>query len=391
MQLRFTPPFYLKLTCYLIVIIALGYLMSIGQTILVPIILGILFAILLLPVARFFERRLRFSRSMASIFTTILFNVVLAGIIFIIGRQLTTVANDWPDFQEHFQEGFNDIMIWIQDTFGISMKDQSAYISQTTGKAVTRGGEIIGVTLLSLSSVILLLVFTFLFTFFMLMYRKHLAKFMLINFKEEYHPVVMEVLEQIQFMVKKYLIGLVIQMVIVSGLVFIALTIIGVKYAWLIALISGLINVLPYIGIFTALLIAVIVTFGTSPVSSVIFVIIAYVIIHAIDGNYVMPKIVGSKVKINSLIAMLGIVIGEHLWGIAGMFLAIPMIAIMKIVFDRIHELKAWGYLLGEEEDEEAPLFSSALGSIFKTGKKEISIEQMEKDRHEGCVEEEED
>ncbi|MEG0698191.1 MAG: AI-2E family transporter, partial [Algoriella sp.] len=74
---------------------------------------------------------------------------------------------------------------------------------------------------------------------------------------------------------------------------------------------------------------------------------------HAIDGNIVMPKIVGSKVKINSLIVVIGLVIGEMTWGVIGMFLSIPILALMKIIFDNVTELKPWGYLLGDDDSTE--------------------------------------
>ena len=76
---------------------------------------------------------------------------------------------------------------------------------------------------------------------------------------------------------------------------------------------------------------------------------------HLVDSNVLLPMIVGSKVKINALITVLGVIIGEMFWGIPGMFLSIPVIAISKVVFDRIDSLKPWGMLLGDEKDEEQP------------------------------------
>ncbi|CDT23065.1 Permease (fragment) [Sphingobacterium sp. PM2-P1-29] len=81
-----------------------------------------------------------------------------------------------------------------------------------------------------------------------------------------------------------------------------------------------------------------------------LIVIGALIIIHLIDSNFIVPKVVGSKVKVNSLFAMMAIIVGEMIWGISGMFLAIPILAICKIVMDRVKELKPWGFLLGEED-----------------------------------------
>ena len=74
---------------------------------------------------------------------------------------------------------------------------------------------------------------------------------------------------------------------------------------------------------------------------------------HLIDSNILLPVIVGSKVRINAFITLIGVVVGEMIWGISGMFLSIPVIAITKIIFDRIESLKAWGMLMGHEEVNE--------------------------------------
>lgn len=141
-------------------------------------------------------------------------------------------------------------------------------------------------------------------------------------------------------------------MTIVTILACAAYSIIGVKYSFLLGLITGIFNIIPYIGIFSSLLLTILITFATSTASHVLFVIIAVIAIHLVDSNYIMPKIVGSKVQINTLIALIGLVLGEMLWGITGMLLALPVIAVMKVVFDRVPSLNPWGMLLGDEEHE---------------------------------------
>ena len=132
---------------------------------------------------------------------------------------------------------------------------------------------------------------------------------------------------------------------------------------------------MPYIGIFIALLIGALITFATSGISHVLFIVIAIVVIHAIDGNIIMPRVVGSKVKINSLIVIIGLVIGEMLWGIAGMFLTIPVLAILKIIFDRVEGLQSWGFLMGE--DDEVPVFKSTFDKYFQKKKAELKSDEI--------------
>ncbi|HZH88336.1 MAG TPA: AI-2E family transporter, partial [Chitinophagaceae bacterium] len=170
-----------------------------------------------------------------------------------------------------------------------------------------------------------------------------------------------------QVMVKNYLIGLFFQMVIVSVLFIIAYSIIGVKYAILLAIMTGLLNIIPYVGIIFSMLLAMLIAFATGSPAQVAFIVIAVLIINAIDGNIVMPKIIGSKVKVNSLAVIIGMVIGEKVWGIMGMLLTIPILAMTKIIFDHIKELKPWGFLLGEDNTVIDNMDTSVIKSYFNT------------------------
>lgn len=348
-----TLPFYVKLACVLISILLLGYLAKIGDTILIPMILGLLFSLLLIPLSNFMEHKLRFPRTLAGILSVILFFGVLGYGLFLLASQLTLLKEDFPAFKEQIMDGAGKLQIWVSEQFGIQHKEQMEFINKTASKSVDSGTLFLGTALVSLSSLFILFVFTFLYTFFLLIYRGHIVKFLLFVNRVEDRPIVVDVVRQIQYVVKKYLIGLLIQMSLVSLLVFICLSLIGVKYSLLLALITGVFNVLPYVGIFSSMLIISILTFATSSLTHVVLVILALIIVHMIDSNFIVPKIVGSKVKVNSLFAMLSIIIGEMVWGISGMFLAIPILAIVKIVMDRIKELKPWGFLLGEEDSKD--------------------------------------
>jgi predicted PurR-regulated permease PerM len=112
--------------------------------------------------------------------------------------------------------------------------------------------------------------------------------------------------------------------------------------------------------IFTALI-----TLTTAAsMSQITWIFIGLWCIHFVDANFLMPRIVGSKVKINALITMLGAISGGLLIGIPGVFLALPTIAILKIIFDRIDELKPWGILLGDDTP------AIARKTIFKFSKR---------------------
>ncbi|MVN20842.1 AI-2E family transporter [Mucilaginibacter arboris] len=351
MALKSVPPFYTKLAMVLVSILALGYLAIHGKELLAPLIFAMLFSILLLPLAKFFENKVRLPRGAACGLSVILLIAAVGGIIYLVGSQISNLASDWPQLRDQVTTSFGNLQDWIAEHYDINAKKQMNYVHSATSKILDSSTVAISTTVLSLSSILLFLIFMMIDTFFLLLYRRLLMRFLVAVFKKDNSTVVYDVVERIQFIIRKYIIGLILEMTIVATVVCTVFLIGGIKYAFLLGLITGLFNIIPYIGIFTALLLSVLITFSTAAVGKVLLVLITIVAMHLIDSNILLPVIVGSKVKINALITILGVIIGEMLWGIPGMFLSIPVIAMTKIIFDRIESLKPWGVLLGDEEE----------------------------------------
>jgi predicted PurR-regulated permease PerM len=174
-------------------------------------------------------------------------------------------------------------------------------------------------------------------------------------------------MKTIKVSVQSYIIGLMIEFVIVSVLTAIGLMIIGVKYFILLGLITGLLNLIPYIGILIAGILSIVASLtGTTDLSIIAGIIIVNVIVQLLDNNLLVPMIVSSKVEINAIASIIGIIIGGLLGGITGMFLAIPLMAILKVIFDRIEELEPWGYLLSNDLPK---------SFVFKRKRKVVAIE----------------
>ncbi len=344
-----TTPFYKKLAYILICIIAIGYLVILGKELLSPLIFSILFSIVLLPVANALERRLRLPRSMAALASLLLFITSIALIVYFVGSQLTNLASDWPKFQEQLRASIDSLQNWIALKYNINANKQLTYWHNATTNMINSGTAFLGTTVLSVSSILLFLIFTLIDIFFLLLYRRLILKFLVSVFKEEHSKVVNSIVEQVQLIIRKYVLGLLLEMTIVSTVCCIAFWALGIKYAVLLGLLTGLLNLIPYIGIFTALVLSLLITFATSVATKILLVLIVIVSMHLIDSNILLPLIVGSKVKINAMITVSGVVIGEMIWGIPGMFLSIPVIAVLKIIFDRVETLQPWGMLLGEE------------------------------------------
>lgn len=350
-------PFYIKLAAVLFSLFAIGYLVILAKDILSPLIFSCLFSILLLPVAQFFEFKLRLPRSAASMISVLLLLSLIGALIYVIGSQIADLVKDWPEFQAQISRSLWELRGWVQDHFHITRGKQLKVVNSATSKVLSPDTAAVGATILSLSSILLFLIFTFIYSFFFLLYRSLILKFLESVFLKENKATVYEVIEQVQYIIRKYIIGLLIEMGIVAAAVSAAFSLMGIQYAILLGLITGLFNIIPYIGIFTALVISVLVTLGTSPDSTkAIWVIVTLVLTHLIDSNVLLPLVVGSKVRINALITVLGVVVGEMIWGIPGMFLSIPVIAVLKIIFDHVESLQPWGIILGDEEKKQNKL-----------------------------------
>jgi predicted PurR-regulated permease PerM len=342
-------PFYERLSLILIGIIALGFLVNEGKELLDPLIFGFLFAILLLPISNFLEKKLRLHRSASSFLSILLLTAFIGGIFYLVGSQISNLAEDWPMLKNQIGQSANDLQQWIQSAFHINMVKQAAYVHNATNKIINSSASVIGTTFGAVSSLMLFYAFIFIFTFLILFYRRLLIRFLLYVFRDENEAVVIDVVENIQTILRKYILGLLLEMFIVACVACTIFWIIGIKYAALLGIITGLFNIIPYIGIFSALILSTAITFATSAPSHAVYVAISVITIHAVDSNFLLPLVVGSKVRLNALITFIGIVVGEMLWGLSGMFLSIPMIAICKIIFDRVESLKPWGFLFGGE------------------------------------------
>jgi predicted PurR-regulated permease PerM len=342
-------PFYAKLAFVLLSIGLILLFVYVAHDILVPILLALLFAILLRPVVCFFSLRLRFPHVIAVMISVILFILVIGGIIFFVSWKVGDIANDWDSIKANLDTHYHNIQRWVKQRFNISYVEQQRYIQQA-GKNNLPGTDAIGSTMSSFTDVLMNVVLIPLYTFLFLLYRNLFLQFLSKLFKPEHQHKLKDVLFNIKSAIQSYLVGLLIEVCIVATLTSIGLTIVGVKYAILLGVITGVLNMVPYIGILIAGGLSIVATLTTSADLSVIFgVIIVNSAVQLLDNNLLVPMIVSSKVKINAFVSIVAIIIGGVLAGISGMFLAIPLVAILKVIFDRIETLEPWGFLMGDD------------------------------------------
>jgi len=343
-------PFYIKLAAILFCLIGLFVIVYFGQDIIFPILLSCLFAIILRPIVSFLIRRLRFPHFIAVIFAIVLFVMIFLSVFYFISLQVSDMASDWGKIKNNFYFHMEHFQQLIRDNFHLTKREQNEIITNATKKGLESGNEIVGSTISSFTDIALNLTLIPIYTFLFLLYQNLFITFLSKLFKPENHKKLREVLFQIKEAVQSYVVGLLFEMVAVSVLTSIGLYFIGVEYFILLGIITGILNLVPYIGILFAGALSIIVSLsGSTDLSIVLGVVIVNIVVQLIDNNILVPMFVNSKVQINAFVSIVGIIIGNVLGGITGMFLAIPIIAIIKVIFDRIESLEPWGYLFGDD------------------------------------------
>lgn len=342
-------PFYQKIAFNLITLALLTTLLYLGQTILIPLFFSILLATLLLPVTNYLQRK-GFNKVLSIILCIVVTFLLIAGILYFLSHQVANFLEDADTIKKRLQELGGQAQEWIDSTFNVSEKKQQEYIEDTTKKLEDSGAGIVGKTVLTITGALAYVVFLPVYTFLILYYKHLIKKFLVSVFRNGDEEKVESVLFESRTVGQQYVLGLLIDMVIVFTLNAIGFLILGIKYAIFLALVGALLNLIPYVGMLTANAFGMLITMVSSDnLSDVLWVAIIFAVVQVIDNNLLIPLIVGNKVRINALVTIVGVVVGGTLCGVAGMFLAIPGIAVMKIIFDHVDGLKPWGMLLGDD------------------------------------------
>jgi predicted PurR-regulated permease PerM len=345
---KFKLPFYAKSTIFFVGVIAFTAIIYLAKGIIIPIVFAVIIAILLQPVVNFFVRK-KINRIIAIIITLfIAFSVIIAvGGFFV--SQTILLADSLPMLVDKFTAMLNQIITESSGYLNIDPQKIHDWISKTQSELLNKGSAVIGKTIVTLGGIIVVLFLIPVYIFLILFYQPLLLDFIRRVFGKSNHNKVNEIIRQTKTVIQRYLFGLVIEAVIIAILETATLLILGIDYAILLGVLGALLNVIPYIGGLVAVAIPMMVALATKDSGWYsIYILIIYYIIQLIDNNYIVPKIVASKVKINALFSVIVVLAGNALWGIPGMFLSIPLLAIVKLICDHIEPLKPWGFLLGD-------------------------------------------
>lgn len=322
-----------------------------------PFTFATLLAVLLLPLTNFLESK-KIPRVL-SIFISLFLSIsIIATVIYFLSTQIARFVDDIPSIQKNLEEHFVQFQHWIKNKMHISFREQNEYLNTAADKIKASGTGYITNTFYTITEVIMLSILMPIYTFLILYYRDLIRRFLFSVFRREHGEKVATVITESKKMINNYMLGLLMEMGIVAVCNSFGLLMLGIKYAVFFGVLAAVLNIIPYIGMFIATLFTVLITLTTSDNSSdIIWVVVIMYGIHILDVNILMPKIVASKVRINALISILGVVIGGALAGLPGLFLSVPTIAMTKIICDQVDDLHPWGMLLGDDITPKSKLY----------------------------------
>jgi predicted PurR-regulated permease PerM len=342
----------------LLVIISLGtYIIVIGKSILAPLAFSVLFGFLLLPICTRIEQYIHY-RPFAILLSMLAALLPALAIIVMFSYQFSTVIEDMPSISQKLKRGLSEGIDLLQQYINVDTNSLEESLRSNFSTLLETPVQIIGQSLSSGSTILVSLLLIILFTFFLMLYRTSFKNFALMQFRRNEREEASTMIRQVEKVLQEYLYGLLMVILILGVLNSTGLYFIGIKYAAFWGFLAACLAIIPYIG--TTLggflpFVYALATTGTlwQPAA----VVLLYSSVQTLEGNFITPKVVGGSVSINPLAAILFLFVGGMIWGISGLILALPFVAVLKVVMEHITPLRPVSELLSSDLYEDRDKF----------------------------------
>ncbi len=336
------------LTLIIIAIVLLGLIY--GQTLLVPIVVGALLAMLLTPVM---DKLMGWGvpKVPAAILSLMLIVLFIAGVFSLVSVQIYSFVQNADELKQNAEMRIADLTQYVQSKFGVTRQQVEDAtdngINEMTSTMKEQAGGIFSATTQTMTNFFLTLIDTLLFLLFHAQIKQAFIKFA----SKENQPKAEETLNKISKVAPQYLFGKLMLVTFLAIAYAVGLSLIGVKYGVLLGVLAAVLSIIPFIGNMIGGILPMAMVLVTQEETWPILAIIGlFMGAQFIESYFLEPLIVGGKVSVNPMAAIIGVVIAGGIWGIAGMIIAIPYMGIVKILCDQVDRLEPISILIGEEE-----------------------------------------
>ncbi|SEL42772.1 AI-2E family transporter [Parapedobacter koreensis] len=339
----------------LFIVLVFGVL-YVAKLFLIPIAIGGMMAMLLVPLCRRLERR-KIPRGLSAVICVLLLLALLLSICYLLVNQVVALGKDLPMVGAKLNDMLNSGHNYISEHFQLPVDQQKAYLQKQVTGLTNLAGKFVGDIFRSLLSLLVHLLVITAYTALLLIYRRRIKNFVLdlvgryagtTNLEEAHHVV-----DKTTDVASAYLAGVCSVALIFSVINTIGLAIIGIENALFFGMLVAFINIIPYIGSVAGSSIVILYTFITrDTLMTPIIVALFFIVMQQIDSYILTPKITGGKIQLNALATLMALLLGNLVWDVAGMILFVPFLGVAKVIFDHVDALKPYGTLIGDRDTE---------------------------------------
>ncbi|OWY21166.1 AI-2E family transporter [Sphingobacteriales bacterium UPWRP_1] len=340
-----------RLTNALVGLLAFFTLLYLGRSLLIPLTASAILSLAIYPPVAFLERKMH--RGIAILLVLFLIICALSAIVTLIALQISSFVKDLPLLGQKIADLLLSVQDFVDNTLQIDPERQFSLLRDNIMSFFNTGINIVGTTINITSGILFYLFMMPVYIFFMIYYHEIWSNFLLEVSPLQHRPLLSEILAKMNRVVRNYVGGMFLVIIIVSILNTIGFLIVGIQYALFFGTLISFLAIIPYFGIFMASTLAVLYAFITK--DSLWYpagVLIVNSVVQFLEANFITPTIMRQQVQLNPLIAITGLLFGGFLWGVMGMILSIPCLAILKMILDNIEPFRPYGRLLGVEKPQ---------------------------------------
>ncbi len=367
-KIRF--PLFFNVTIALLLIWLTFYILSEFKNYLRPIVLGALFAYFIFPVTSAMEKK-GIPRILANIVGIVLGLAMVYGVLFFIYKESALFLTSVPEMKSQASQNINVIFSSLENMLGVTSGEiknsVSGLIETVLSNSANVANTAFGITFNTLFTIFVMPVYVF----FLLYYRNKFKVFVLMLVPKQNHHKAELIIEEVNSVAIHYITGVFFVVTILFVINSIGFVIIGLRFAILLGLFAALMNFIPYYGTIIGYLFPFFIAVFTMDSPQYAFwVVVQFVIVQFTENNILTPNIVGAHVNINPFMIILAITFGGFIWGLPGMFIAVPVVAVLRVLGENIDRLKPIGFLLGKMGAEEHAVTIDKIKGAFKLKKR---------------------
>ena len=333
-------------------IVLLSLILYFGKTLFIPLSFSLLVGFILYPICKWMETK-GINKGIAIVISILGVTLLAGAIIYLLFVQFSEFLEEWQSLRIKLSETINQLSVFISERFDISLKKQTEFINNTLNNSGSQAFSIVRNTAYSLSESVFFLLMIPVFSTLILFHRQMLSNALYELFSKEKKNTIHEILVETINAYYNFIKGMLVVYLIVGLLNSIGLLLIGVPHPFLFGFIASILTFIPYVGIMISSLLPIAISWITyNSIWYPLAVIAVFSIVQLLEAYLIFPFAVGNRLKINTLVIIIAIIVGGILWGAAGMILFIPFVSVMKLIADRTPSLKTLSVLLGDGEQK---------------------------------------